>query len=240
MNIEAVFDIVALAAFVTALVIGAAIWFRGGRSIDGLSAGLMLGAMSLLTFVAVSNTLQYLGITSSLDPFEDYAEILIFPLMAYGIYAMHSYQQVNDLRLTIRAARAEHDLMLSIIDASPVGLAVADEHGRVTFANDLARGVLHIDDSDGATAYAARVRVVPVGATPDRDMEGVFHPSALRDGLTGMAFDVVMEDGDRLSIRVSTAALGDSMQHGIVVVFQSASVGTGDGVARLPKGTPAQ
>ncbi|MDP2181876.1 MAG: hypothetical protein Q8K99_04815 [Actinomycetota bacterium] len=227
MNIEAAFDIVALVAFVASLVIGAAIWLRGGRSLDGLSAGLMLGAMSLLTFVACSNTLQYLGVTSALDPLEDYAEVLIFPLMAYGIYAMHSHQQVNDLRLTTRVARAEHDLMLSIIDASPVGLVVADEQGRVTFANDLARSVLHIDDSTGATAYAARARVVPVGAIPDSDMEGVFHPSALRDGLTGTVFDVVVEDGDRLSIRVSSAALGDSEQQGSVVVFQSASAGAG-------------
>lgn len=227
MSIEAVFDIIALSAFVAAFVIGVVIWLRGGRSLDGLSAGLMLGAMALLTFVAVSNTLQYLGITASLDPLEDYAEVLIFPLMAYATYAMHSHQQVNDLRLTNRVARAEHDFMLSIIDASPVGLVVTDEHGRVTFANDLARSVLHIDDSSGATSYSARARVVPVGTSPPGEMQGVFHPSALRDGLAGAVFDVVAGGDDRLSIRISTAALvlGESKQQGFVVVFQSASAG---------------
>lgn len=227
-NIEAAFDLIALGVYVAALIIGLVIWFRGGSTLDGLSTGLMLGAMLLLAFVALSNSLQYLGVTASLDALEDYAEVLVFPLIAYATYVMHSVQQVSDMRMTTRVARAEHDLMLSIIDATPVALVVVDEQGHVTFANDLARSVLRIEETEGAVVLAGRAQVVPSGTRYDGDSQAVFHPSALRRGLTGEVFDVVTPSDASLSIRLSSSSFGgdDPQQHGAVIVFQAASAGS--------------
>ena len=75
--------VVAALAFLVALV-GA---LRVPREAAGSAAKLVLSfAMLVYLFASVSNVLEHTGVTSRLDPFEDYAEILLFPFLLYFNY----------------------------------------------------------------------------------------------------------------------------------------------------------
>ncbi len=79
--------------------------------------------MLLLVFVSTSNVLEHAGITESLDPYEDYVEVLFFPLLGYAAYVMSSTEQIARLRMTQRAAVAEHDLPMRIVVVDGRGCA---------------------------------------------------------------------------------------------------------------------
>jgi putative nucleotidyltransferase with HDIG domain len=94
-----IFDIVSVLCFSIAL--GTTIYtvlVTRGRVITAPETYLLL-AMAIMTYVGISNSLEHLGITAALDPYEDYAEVFFLPMMTYVMYSLYARSQ---------AARIDH------------------------------------------------------------------------------------------------------------------------------------
>ena len=64
-------------------------------------------AIAVYVLVGVSNILEHAGITAALDAYEDYAEVLFVPLVAYALFASSTAMRENDLRRASELVRAE-------------------------------------------------------------------------------------------------------------------------------------
>lgn len=140
-----VFDVVAVIGFSAAIVLAATV--RPPRTSAGRPAlGMFSLATVLLLVVSVSNALEHSGVTSAFDSYEDYLEILFPPLVAYGVYLTYVSSKIEQTRRSARALEAQHGMLVSIVDATPVGIAVLDDLGRVTFANERAKDTLELTE----------------------------------------------------------------------------------------------
>lgn len=141
MSAVALFDAAALVLLAAAFILLAATPPRE----DGISRGLkypLLIGLGLLIFVSLSNVLEHTGITAALDEYEDYAEVLFVPLVAYILYSRSSAEQLRLAEEAEREMRREHELLMSVVETTPAGIVVAETGGAVSFANDEARQVL--------------------------------------------------------------------------------------------------
>ncbi|NLX57599.1 MAG: response regulator [Phycisphaerae bacterium] len=96
-------DAVALAGIVVAVV---AVLRMRARRAGGVVRWLLLATLAAYLFIAGANTVEHLGLTDALDPFEDYAEILFFPFALFSLYALWVQQEL--LRRTQAERLAEH------------------------------------------------------------------------------------------------------------------------------------
>lgn len=216
MNLVAIFDFIALAGFIMAIVI--ALSTIGSRMhVNRLSAALVLLSMLIMVVVSLSNFLESSGIFGGLDRFEDHAEILFFPLMGYALYVMYSSNQMARLRSTMRTAKAEHDLLVGILDTTRVGIVLVDDVGCVTFSNRFASDVLNISECGGIQACTSEVQVVPAGSAVSE--RGVFHDSVQGRVIDGEQWEVVGPEG-RTLIGLTASPLDESSgkQSGSVIV----------------------
>ncbi len=115
----------------------------------------MVVAMSLYLFVGISNVLEWGGVTAALDVYEDYAEVLFIPILAYLVFSLATAQQYEALADSQIMVRREQELLTSVVEASPAGIMVVGADGQVTFANDIARDSLGLRSADGAAYYGA-------------------------------------------------------------------------------------
>jgi len=116
----------------------------------------LVAAMSLYGFVGISNVLEHAHITSYFDIWEDYAELLFIPALAFMANAMLQNWQLHKTMQSARATRQQNDLLLNIVDTVPGGMLVVDPSGAVVFANEGADRILGMQsDSLGS------VRVTP-------------------------------------------------------------------------------
>jgi PAS domain-containing protein len=148
MSLAGVFDVVALGGFVTAaLLFGLA--RRSGPPAPARGRVLVIVALGLLTLVSASNVLENLEITERFDPAEDYLEVAVFPVFGYALYVMWASEHMEKLRLSQRHAMAEHDMLMGIVDASPMGIVVVNEQGCLAFANQPAWDALGLGECEG-------------------------------------------------------------------------------------------
>jgi PAS domain-containing protein len=113
-------------------------------------------AMGLYVFVGFSNVLEHAGITSALDLYEDFAEILFVPALAYVVSTMFQNQQLAFQANSARLMRQQNDLLLNIVDTVPGGILVVGPTGAVTFANEGAERLLSMTSDSGGS-----VRITP-------------------------------------------------------------------------------
>ena len=110
-----------------------------------------VGAMSLYAFVGVSNVLEHAGITAFFDLYEDFAEILFVPALAYVASTMYQNQQIDSQQKAARVMRQQNDLLLNIVDTVPGGILVVGPTGAVTFANEGAERLLGMTSDSGGS-----------------------------------------------------------------------------------------
>jgi signal transduction histidine kinase len=177
------------------------------RSMGAALKYLLLAGFGLLLFVAVSNVLEHAGITAALDAYEDYAEVLLVPLVAYILYSRSTAEQLAAAEDAARAVQREHALLMSVVKTTPAGILMADDTGEVLFANDEARRIIEL---------------LPVGETsgdpgPILDLATVV-ASAPLDG----SVYPVETDGDLMwvSVRATPLAVEDSEMRRAVVVLE--------------------
>jgi PAS domain-containing protein len=115
-----------------------------------------VAAMCLYAFVGFSNVLEHAGITAALDIYEDFAEILFVPALAYIASTMVQNYQIDREAKSSRVMRQQNDLLLNIVDTVPGGVLVVDPTGAVTFANEGAERILGMASDTGGS-----VRLTP-------------------------------------------------------------------------------
>jgi signal transduction histidine kinase len=141
MSLVAAIDVVAALAFLGAFVAALAIKSHT-RGVGASLKYLLMAGVGLYLFVSVSNVLEHAGITSVLDAYEDFAEVLFVPLVAYTLYSRSTSEQLLAAESAERCARNEHSLLMSVVEATPAGILVANEVGDVSLANDEARRIV--------------------------------------------------------------------------------------------------
>jgi signal transduction histidine kinase len=154
-NAIAVLDTVSLAGFVLALVIVMLIRADSTGVCRQLKVPLLI-VLALYAFVGASNVAEHAGISASLDAYEDYAEVLFVPLIAYILYSRSTAEQLAAARRAEHAIRSEHDLLMSVVETTPAGILVTDAAGLVSFANDEARRMLDLEGREDGAGLVCR------------------------------------------------------------------------------------
>lgn len=141
--------------------------------------------------------------------------------MAYGLYLMWTDQQFEALAAAQRVAKASHDMLLGVVDTSPIGIVVVDPAGDITFANAYADSVLGHCDTEFASKECV-VKVVPAGASPEPHAR-TFDVSLVGRPATSELWECVAPDGTRTQIQLSARPYHGSSgaPTGSVVVFGS-------------------
>ena len=146
--------LVAIGDFASALGFLAALLFivmipKGARSVGPSFKHALLAALGLYLFVGISNVFEHMGVTSALDVYEDYAEVLFVPLVAYILYSRSTSEQLEAALEAEERIRTEHELLMGIVDTTPAGILVVDDEGYVSFANDVARRMVALVPVEG-------------------------------------------------------------------------------------------
>jgi PAS domain-containing protein len=216
-NPVAIFDIIAFIGFAGSIVVGVA-FHRQAQKIDTRAAVLILLTMASTAFVMFSNTLEHLEITSSLDWMEDLVGIAFFPMLGYAYYLIRVGQEMDELRGTVRAARAEHGMLMNVMDVTPTAIVLVDDAGRITFANEYARSILELPLETRGPYYSSAGVIVPEGGDGDVVSGAVFDAAIAGGGFQNQIWEYVAADV-RVPLSVSAAPLADSEGSGAVVVF---------------------
>jgi signal transduction histidine kinase len=188
MNPVAGADVVSTLAFALALLFALLIPIAPDRPYMRPIKVAVVVAMGLYLFVGISNVLEWGGITPALDVYEDYAEVLFIPMLAYVLFSLASAQQFERIRHTEQLARSEQELLSNVVAASPAGIMVVQPDGTVVLANEVAQSALNLGPDDGTSRYD-----VPLDVLMGPEVGGVI---GLREGLrdlaeVGLADDVV-------------------------------------------------
>jgi PAS domain-containing protein len=134
-------DSVAMLAFFAAALVAAFSHFESPVITPAVRWPLV-AAMSLYGLVGISNALEHAHITSYFDVYEDYAELLFIPALAFMGNAMMQNWQLEKATQSARATRQQNDLLLNVVDTVPGGVLVVDPTGAVVFANEGAERIL--------------------------------------------------------------------------------------------------
>jgi signal transduction histidine kinase len=179
MNPVAAADVVSTLAFALALLFAVLIPIAPDRPYMRPIKAAVIVAMGLYLFVGISNVLEWGGVTPALDVYEDYAEVLFIPVLAYVLFSLASAQQFEAIRRTEQVARSEQDLLSNVVSASPAGIMVVQPDGSVVLANEVAQDVLMLGPENGTSHYE-----VPLDVLMGPEVGGVI---GLREGLRGLA-----------------------------------------------------
>ena len=140
MTTTAFLDSLATAAVIAGLV-GAA---RISVARTGVAAKtLLIVTLSLYLFVTASNVAEHVGLTSALDSYEDYAEILYFPFALFFIYALGARIESAG-RVEAEAKLRESERTLSALMANLPGMAYRcrnDKFWTMEFVSDGCEGL---------------------------------------------------------------------------------------------------
>jgi len=159
MNPIAVLDVLALLAFGLAAALALRIPTRVPE-VGRLVKYTLFSVAGLYFAVSLSNVLEHAGLTAALDVYEDFAEVLFVPIVAWAIYTRIGAERLVAARRAEDTIRSEHELLTSIVETSPAGIVVADTEGTVHFSNELADEMLG-RALEGQLDLGAIVRSVP-------------------------------------------------------------------------------
>jgi PAS domain-containing protein len=162
----AITSFVTVAAFAAAAVISLVLLVRRPPTHSPMPYIAFAMAMTLYALVAASNFFQYSGITEYFDLYEDYAELLFAPLLVLAAYGVEAQSTIDERSRSAALVQQQVDLLMAVIDTSPVGIMIVAQGGHVTFANDPARNLLHLeeDPSTGLIRHAAWTMTDVTGA----------------------------------------------------------------------------
>ncbi len=162
-------------------------------------------AMSMYCMTGVSDTLQYAGVTDRLDPYEDYAEILFVPLLLLAAFGDMTQERDAERARSARLLENQNELLVSVLETSPVGIMIVAPGGQVVFANEPARQLLRIsEDPSTGRLVAAPSAMRTVQGTTTSLAEIVTRPPAL-----GTRYVYEWRDGHKLQALLSVTPMSD-------------------------------
>ena len=180
-------DIAPLLAFATALIVVLRIPVRPGGTFSRVAKGFF--TVSILCYL-ISTSASILGrfglFPDYLDPAIVSIELLWVPFILFGVYSLHSHQQLNDAISSRHAVKKAGEMLESVMETAPAGIVVLNDAGRITFANGEARRLLDIvDDSPEALMsfdWDVRLGADAATAAPSRhDFRQLVTREPLRD-----------------------------------------------------------
>jgi PAS domain S-box-containing protein len=135
MNIDTivVLDIISVGAFTYALWLSITI---GTGILDRASNVLLSCSIGVYVFVGVSNILEHGNISSYLDRYEDYAEVLFVPFFLYFIYSMHARYELDKRRRAEQSLERSKERYKSILEDLPDLICRYKPDTTITFVND--------------------------------------------------------------------------------------------------------
>jgi PAS domain-containing protein len=143
-------DAVSMLAFIAAALVAAFARFESPLITRAVRWSFVV-AMSLYGLTGISNMLEHAHITAYFDVYEDYAELLFIPALAFMANAILQNWQFENVTQSARSTRQQNDLLLNIVDTVPGGVLVVDPTGAVVFANEGAERILGMkSDSFGS------------------------------------------------------------------------------------------
>lgn len=215
MNWVVFFDVMAAVAFLGGLMLVPRI---PDRVLDR-QARLFLGVcLGIYVFNGVSNTLQHSGITSFLDRFEVYAEILFVPCLLFFLFSAQGTWDERQRVQSEQALRASEARLRELAELLPQLVFEADREGRLTFVNRQGFALTGYGPAD----LEAGLRVVRLLDAADwtrarADADQVFAGDTLR----GVEYTIRRKDGSNFPGLVFTAPIlhaGDPARvRGIIV-----------------------
>lgn len=208
-------DTVAFLGFAAAFIAAALMPVRGlGAHSAHRIRIILLAALGVYVFTAFSNTLEHGGIAAALDPYEDYVEILAFPLIAYALHAARVAVEAFRREQAEESLANEHALLSTVMRISPVGAMIVDSDGRIILASEAARELLALRElDDGTFGHGAGVRLVPMPPAQQSEIE----LSALGKGVKTTGVLCAADVGDRHPVLwVCSAPIPPSREDGAV------------------------
>lgn len=185
-----------------------------------LASAAFAAAMGLYLFVSLSNFAEYSGVTSHFDLYEDYAELLFVPLLVLASFASESQLLLDERSQSAALLQQQNDLLMNIVDTSPVGIMIVSPGGHITFANDPARNMLSIyeERATGQLVHAAWTMVDPNGEETSLDALVSTEP------VTGARRVINFPDGRRQQFLFSVTPMNDATASlgGAVVAVEAA------------------
>ncbi|MDO8964453.1 MAG: ATP-binding protein [Coriobacteriia bacterium] len=212
-------DVTSVLAYLCALVFVVLIPVPKGQPILRSVRFTLAAAMGLYMFVGLSNVLEWTGVTAMFDPYEDFAELLFLPLMAYTVYTLSLGRQIDVQARAEDAVRTEHRLLTTIVGTTPTGIIVVTPAGLITFANEPARDLLRIceDPATCALVPASGVRIGgqrPDWADPTEAFSDMCSGAPLRDAVRFL----MAPDGSTVAVSTSTNPIGEETS-GVVIAL---------------------
>jgi PAS domain-containing protein len=211
MSLAGVFALLTAFAFTVALVLAARLPV-GGPGFDRVAKMSFISAMFLFAVVAISNSLEHLDVTSVLDQYEDYFEIMFVPILAYGAYLWQASFQMHAAQETSAHIGRQDRLLADIFETTPTGLIVVDGVGRITQANQRAQEILGLDGRDESGCF----RTPPWTLRDSRRESGEEGEPGVFDVLPccelekGLGFFLTWPDGRRQVLTVNCAPAPES------------------------------
>ncbi len=152
----------------------------------------------------------------------DVMEDLLVPFMLFGIYSLYARQQLNDALAAGDAVTRTADMMASIVATAPAGIVVLDDVGRITFANDAARGLLDLNDDPDLVTLKAPGWTVRVGdkrpaGEPRADFADLVSDEPASDVMVVVEWPTGWRR--RLSVNVEPMKSADGRVTGAIVAF---------------------
>jgi PAS domain-containing protein len=225
MRLIATIDLIAMAAFGTAVAMSVLAIVRSPRDPSRRARWFFTAAVGLYAIVSLSNVLEHLDVTQALDPIEDYLEILFVPLILYVAHTWRTDQDRRRLEGAYAMLEGQHHLLETVIDASPTALVVTDLDGRVTFSNENARELLELEEPNAAMGLVSPAwRLFDLRFDPPHmSSPGMF---ALQAQSLEIEVDIpaslVWPDGRKNHLRVNAAPMsGTGTVAGYVYAFTS-------------------
>jgi len=179
-----------------------------------------VGSYLVSTIASILNHFDLLP--AALDPVITSIEVMMFPLILFGVYAVYSSQQLNDSVAARHEVVRASEMLESVMDTVPAGVLVLDSGGAVTFANPEARRLLDMEDGTEArsteSTWSVHVGGVPDGLASGRnDFRDLITP----EPMLNLQVTVTWPNGWRRRLVVHTKPLLDDRGglSGAVVAF---------------------
>jgi PAS domain S-box-containing protein len=91
--------------------------------------------MAIYVFVGISNILEHAAVTASLDPFEDYAEILFVPFFLMFLYSVVVDRETQRRQASVRELGESEARHRTLVDNIDLGITLIDAQHRIVMAN---------------------------------------------------------------------------------------------------------
>lgn len=222
--LEIVANLVMALGFLTALILLLTLPLHEGGYGKGGFKLVMGSALGIYVLVGVSHVLQYAGITSVLNPYENYLKVLFIPMVAFGTLAGRVDEQLRATRSQARVLEVEHEMLMQVVDTTLTGIAVLDAGGRIEFVNERGRETLGLSADPATGGYSAPAWVLTSRdvQTPASDFSRYVSAAPVRDAECTLRWP----DGHSIPLTVSATPVtaADGSVTGAVLAFSPRSV----------------